>query len=567
MSRPDRQFSAISKEVLHITRSEARWTGFLNRVSQLLLERSGCDVVEVVLQEGARYRHCSAAKHQPLEPASIDRGGRGSSGARQPCPPGNLEQLCRDLLAGAILPAGRRFTPDGSFYTGAAERPVTLAATDGQSRRYRLGGYFRSIAMIPFDLQQGQTGLLVLKSAEPRLFGRRGVEFYESIAQLLGVTIVHRRIQIALRERVKELSCLYDIARAAGAADASLDDILQATVDLLPPAWLYPEIASARVELDGTVFRSPVPAASVAARLRADIVIERSRRGEVEIDYHGRRPTLDEGPFLREERNLIDAIARELALIVIQRSAVDERQRLQDQLRHADRLATIGQLSAGVAHELNEPLGSILGFAQLARKDLQIPDQVQRDLDKIINASLHAREVIGKLMLFARQAPPQKNWVNLNVLIQDGLYFLESRCAKSGIALQRELAPELPEVTADPGQLYQVLINLAVNAIQAMPDGGELTFRTVDGGDSVALVVEDTGVGMSEEVRAQVFLPFFTTKDVGEGTGLGLAVADGIVKSHDGQLSVESRPGAGARFTVTLPVSRPPPRGEAAEES
>jgi len=156
-------------------------------------------------------------------------------------------------------------------------------------------------------------------------------------------------------------------------------------------------------------------------------------------------------------------------------------------------------------------------------------------------------------MLFARQAPPEKNWVNLNLLISDGLYFIESRCEKSGIELVRVFEEGLPEIIADPGQIYQVLINLAVNAIQSMSEGGRLTIRTARKDEGILLVVEDTGTGMSEEVRQQIFTPFFTTKDVGEGTGLGLSVVEGIISSHGGSISVVSSPGAGSRFTIFLP--------------
>ena len=169
-----------------------------------------------------------------------------------------------------------------------------------------------------------------------------------------------------------------------------------------------------------------------------------------------------------EERNLIEAIARQVAQIVERKEAQEDKARLQDQLRHADRLATIGQLAAGIAHELNEPLGGILGFAQLAMKSPDASDRVKKDIDKIIGASLHAREVIKKLLLFARQAETERKAINLNDVVEEGLYFFEARCAKEDIKLERSLAPDLPLINADQSQLNQVLINLVVNAIQAM---------------------------------------------------------------------------------------------------
>jgi signal transduction histidine kinase len=254
---------------------------------------------------------------------------------------------------------------------------------------------------------------------------------------------------------------------------------------------------------------------------------------------------------------LIDTVAQQIAYLVRRRRAEADRRQLSEQLRHADRLATIGQLSAGVAHELNEPLGGILGFAQLMRKSPGLDSQLDRDLGRIEAAALHARGVVRKLMLFARQTPPGRDDVDLNRVVQEGLALLESRCAEAGIEVIRRLDPALPSISADYGQLHQILVNLAVNALQAMPSGGELTVETRSAGDHVRLIVSDTGHGMTEEVRRQVFDPFFTTKDVGEGTGLGLAVVHGIVSAHGGRIELESTVGKGSRFEVRLPQHAP----------
>jgi two-component system, NtrC family, sensor kinase len=262
-------------------------------------------------------------------------------------------------------------------------------------------------------------------------------------------------------------------------------------------------------------------------------------------------------PFLLEEQKLIDIVALEVSMLVERREAEQLQSKLEEQLRHADRLATIGQLAAGVAHEINEPLANVLGFAQLARKAPAIPEQVAADLDKIVTNCLHAREVIQKLLTFAHQMPPSMASLDLNQIVNDGLYFLESRCAKADIELLRILDSELPVIRADATQLHQVLINLVVNAIQAMPSGGKLTIRTTRQREHVQLTVSDTGVGMSDDVQKNIFTPFFTTKDVDEGTGLGLAVVHGIVTAHGGSIRVQSKLGHGATFDVELPISPP----------
>jgi signal transduction histidine kinase len=291
--------------------------------------------------------------------------------------------------------------------------------------------------------------------------------------------------------------------------------------------------------------------------LTSDVTVRGQRRGFVEVIYTEPRPTLDEGPFLRDERRLIDAVANQVGRMLERRQADEERVKLEAQLRHADRLATIGQLAAGVAHELNEPLGNVLGFAQLARKTPGLPKAAADDIDKTVTAALHARDIVSKLMLFARQKMPAHGRVKVNELVENGLDLLESRCTKAGIRVVRRLDPSLPEIVADAGQLQQVLVNLVVNAIQAMPDGGTLTILTERAGDTIVLTVQDTGIGMSAEVLSKVFMPFFTTKGVGEGTGLGLSVVHGIVTAHGGSIEAESRPDKGTRFRVLLPIAGP----------
>ncbi len=365
-----------------------------------------------------------------------------------------------------------------------------------------------------------------------------------------------RSTEAALRERVKELTCLYGIAQVAARPGASLDEVLQGVVELLPPGWQYPEIASARIVLDGlehvaTGFRKGRHSQT------ADIIVVGARRGSVEVSYAEDRPELDEGPFLKEERSLIDAVAGQVALIVERREAEEDRAKLQEQLRHADRLATIGQLAAGVAHELNEPLGNVLGFAQLAKKCQGLPDQARKDIEKIEPACLQARDTIRKLLVFARQTRPKRTRVDLNQVVQESLSFFDARFAKDGTEVVLDLAPGPMSVIADPAQLNQVLVNLVANALQAMPEGGRLTVITRAGEGHVSLVVEDTGTGMSEDVLGKVFTPFFTTKDVGEGTGLGLSVVHGIVTSHGGSIEVESELGRSTRFEVLLPVTGP----------
>jgi signal transduction histidine kinase len=292
--------------------------------------------------------------------------------------------------------------------------------------------------------------------------------------------------------------------------------------------------------------------------LSENLVVHELQRGNIKVMYafQGQGQDQTTPAFLDEEHALLRTIVHHLAIAIERKEAIDHKAEMENQLRHSDRLAKVGQLTAGVAHELNEPLGNILGFAQLSAKTDNLSNQVHSDLDNIIKAALHAREIIKKLMFFSRQTPPREMQVNLNRLIEDGMYLFGARCAKNGITVNKSLCNNLPAIKADISQLQQVFTNLVVNAIHAMPNEGELNIETIFDRQAVYLIVTDSGVGMAEETLKQIFLPFFTTKDIKQGTGLGLSVAHGIVRAHGGNIEVESRIGHGTKFKICFPLKR-----------
>ncbi|MBM4278926.1 MAG: hypothetical protein FJ130_13770 [Deltaproteobacteria bacterium] len=528
-----KEFQTLSHQILHYANQGILRPDFQREVSRMILDFSGADEVELWLKDHGKYFR-STVKRQPREPFlfRIRSSAQNEDGEIIPEPEDDLDhiRLCDNILRGQVDPSKSMLSESG---------------------------HHPSLFLIPLSVNQKNIGMFQLKSKAVNYFKKGQIERYESLARTLEIAAAHRDAQIDLRERVKELTCLYSIARLASKAEITLEEILRGIVELLPSAWLYPEIACARIVMDGHSYSTP-HFREGRWKQSANIVVHEETRGQVEIFYAEERPELDEGPFLKEERNLLDTVAKEVAIIIVRRQAEQEKSELKEQLRHTERLATIGQLSAGVAHELNEPLGNILGFAQLAKKCPGLPQQAELDIEKILTASLNAREVVKKLLIFARKLPPRKTKVNLNQLVEEGLHFFESRCAKEGIELARSLSPDLPDILADPAQLNQVIVNLIINALQAMEAGGRLTLRTLAGEEHVSLMIEDTGIGMDEEVMKQIFTPFFTTKDVGQGTGLGLPVVHGIVTSHGGSIKIESKPNQGSRFEIQLPITSSP---------
>jgi len=231
----------------------------------------------------------------------------------------------------------------------------------------------------------------------------------------------------------------------------------------------------------------------------------------------------------------------------------------QQELVHAERLASMGQLAAGVAHEINNPLGTILIYSTLMLKGLPPDDPRSEDLRMVVNETTRCRDIVAGLLNFARQGRVVARETDLNALVDETLAQLDRQPGMERVQVVRDYAPNLPKLQIDGAQMRQVFLNIIVNAVEAMPDGGTLTVSTglTSDGQGAWVSFKDTGTGISEENLAKLFTPFFTTKQLGKGTGLGLAIAYGIVKMHRGQIQVQSKLGVGTTFTVTLPLEVP----------
>ncbi len=251
------------------------------------------------------------------------------------------------------------------------------------------------------------------------------------------------------------------------------------------------------------------------------------------------------------------AIDGEPCLLVLIRD-VTEQKLLEEQLAHAQKLEAVGRLAGGVAHDFNNLITVITGYTDLLRSSLDGEDPRRADATEILRASSRAAGLTQQLLAFARRQLVQPRVLDLNRLVADVTSLLE-RLLGEQVGIQLELAPEPAIVEVDPGQFEQLLMNLAVNARDAMPQGGRLVIRTRQTADEVVLEVEDDGHGMAADVRTQIFEPFYTTKPPGKGTGLGLATVYGIVQQSGGRIAVASEVGEGARFTITLPRSRAVP--------
>jgi nitrogen-specific signal transduction histidine kinase len=251
---------------------------------------------------------------------------------------------------------------------------------------------------------------------------------------------------------------------------------------------------------------------------------------------------------------------------------VTERERMEEQLRETQRLESLGLLAGGVAHDFNNLLTAILGYADELARVQTLDVAMTEGIGEIRRAGLRARELTTQLLTFARRQLVVPKTIDVAQQLAETERFLR-RLIGEDIVLQLDVAPGTGHVRIDPAQFEQVLVNLAANARDVMPNGGELVIdarpivyaekeaaeRGLPAGDYVQLVVRDTGTGMSPTVAERVFEPFFTTKELGKGTGLGLATVYGIIRQAGGQIDVASRPGAGTSFVLSLPRVTPDP--------
>jgi len=225
-------------------------------------------------------------------------------------------------------------------------------------------------------------------------------------------------------------------------------------------------------------------------------------------------------------------------------------------LIQSEKLAAFGQLGAGIAHEVKNPLAGILGYAQLTLRKLDEDSPFRKNLNVIEKETRRCTEIIGNLLKFARQETTETKLTDINEVVDAALTIVDHQLTINDVKITRELDLHVPEIEASANQLQQVVMNFAINAQQAMGEnGGNLTVRTHtnDAGD-VVLEVEDDGPGIPQEIRGNIFDPFFTTKPAGKGTGLGLSVTYGIIRDHGGEIRIEVPPGGGTRFVVTLPA-------------
>ncbi|MDB4906713.1 MAG: multi-sensor hybrid histidine kinase [Gemmatimonadetes bacterium] len=407
------------------------------------------------------------------------------------------------------------------------------------------------MAIMPVSRRGERIGAVALFAREQRVFSPQVLERVEAMADLLAVALENAELVDTMRQTEWRFRTLFRAAPdvvltiLSSGRIREVNDAAREVFGVDPIQLVGRTLADLALPADREALEETLREAFAGRAGRAEV------RMAIEGDASVKRVVSFAASRLPQ--------ADPPTLLLVGRDVTTERE-MRMRLMESDRLAAVGELVAGVAHEVNNPLSSISAFAQLLLRDEGL-NATQRDsLEVIRSETQRASQVVKDLLAFARRSEPQQESLDLNLVLTRSLKMRGYQLDAADVKVELELADRLPAVVGDGRQLQQVCLNLLTNAVQAMEGRGigTLVIRTRAEGDQVLLEMRDTGPGISDEVRARVFEPFFTTKPEGEGTGLGLSVSYGIIAAHGGTIAVAETSSAGTTFRVTLPAGEAP---------
>lgn len=257
---------------------------------------------------------------------------------------------------------------------------------------------------------------------------------------------------------------------------------------------------------------------------------------------------------IEKEENFLTAVADVLAAIVEHKNMEKEKEKLREQFMQSEKMAAVGKLAGGFAHEINNPMTVILGYAQLVMLKIEKSNPLYKSLESIERESKRCRDLIRNLLTFSRISKTQAENTEINEVINSALSLVEAQTKIKNIRIERKYDDKLPKVMLNSNQIQQVIINLCNNAIDAMPNGGIIVITTRQKDGFAEILVSDTGSGIPKNIINKIYEPFFTTKEIGKGTGLGLSLCFDIIQKHKGEILVESEDGKGTTFVIRLPI-------------
>lgn len=357
-----------------------------------------------------------------------------------------------------------------------------------------------------------------------------------------------------LKERIKELTCLYNVSSLIQKNDfTNIDELLKGIALSVKASVRYPDNAFVEIETNDYTFFTETKKLETIFIISKINVFDKIY-GAIKIGYL--KEEFSQNFFLEEEKQLLNKIAVEIGGL-FERKQIEEKNILaKRQIERVDRLSILGEITAGIAHELNTPLANILGFSELLKERFENNKDAIEDLNKVVNSAVYSREVVKKLMFFSCEMPQQMEVVNCLPIIKEAISLLSPNFRKKNIENELSFNKENIQLKVDKIQLTQVVFNLIINAIYFSPVKGKIKTIIEETKEDVILKISDEGVGIPLSASESIFNPFFTTKPVGEGSGLGLSVVHGIVKSHKGTIKHLQNTPKGTTFVINFPKNK-----------
>lgn len=354
-----------------------------------------------------------------------------------------------------------------------------------------------------------------------------------------------------LKERIKELECLYEISTIINQSTDDVKSVFEAIASSLKKAWRFPYDAIVELKVDDyQVLTDKLPQETVFRY--AKILIYKKELGYVKVHYPS--PQFSQKHFLQEELILLFTIANDINAFYEKHLNREREVIVKKNAERVERLSILGEITAGIAHELNTPLGNILGFSELISQK-KLDHETEQDLKKIISAAVYSREIVKKLMFFSCEMPQSMEVFEVKPILTQVISFLEPKFKKQEVNVRLDFANATLKARLDNVQFTQVLFNLLLNSLYVSPQGSSITISVTNDDFLFYIEIVDAGPGVPDEIKSNIFEPFFTTKPLGEGTGLGLSVVHGIIKSHKGDITISDNKPTGAIFKITLPLN------------
>ncbi len=570
-------YEEMSREVLQILNEPGSIKDSVQHILAVMKTRTGLDAVAIRLQEGNDYPYLAqegfSKDFLQAENSLIHCGLKGGT-CRNSHGDLELEGACGMVISGRTDPSNEFFTPGGSFWVNDSSR--LLDTPPHKERRLNPRNYcvrlgYCSIALTPIRNKNEIVGLIQLNGKQKDCFTLKTIELLEGIASHIGEALVRKQTEEALKNSeasyAETLSVLetglWDLHIPSGRMTLSsvYNRILGYSKGEVPSTY---ESLQNLIHPDDIVMVEEHLRQVFAGREGFALDLRmKTKAGEwLWVSKLGKTVEMDtEGKALRMVGTLSDITQR--------KKAEEEMTKLQAHLNQAQKMEAIGTLAGGIAHDFNNILGIIIGYSEMAKDDSPAGSRARSDIGQVLNASHRAKELVKQILAFSRQSQTEHIPLQPALIIKEAVKMLRSSLPTT-IDIQQDIDPQAGIILADPTQIHQVLINLCTNAFHAMEaTGGTLSISLkmaplsfedltckpfVQPGQFVQLSIGDTGMGIAAEIQEKIFDPYFTTKEVGKGTGMGLAIIHGIVKNSGGFISFQSQPGKGTVFHVYLPV-------------